>query len=77
MIAEYTPGKIYSFRPDDPEGKKDRFLDMKRGVSAFSFHPKYAENGYIFVFSHLDPKVKGPQPASNTATTERPPTQAD
>ncbi len=34
---------------------------MKRGISAFSFHPKYAENGYIFVFSHLDPKVKGPQ----------------
>lgn len=61
MVAEYTPGKIYSFRPDDPAGKKDLFLDMKRGISAFSFHPKYAENGYIFVFSHLDPKVKGPQ----------------
>ena len=52
MVAEYTPGKIYSFRPDDPSGKKDLFLDMKRGISAFSFHPKYAENGYVFVFSH-------------------------
>ncbi|HUQ90123.1 MAG TPA: PQQ-dependent sugar dehydrogenase [Bryobacteraceae bacterium] len=61
MVAEYTPGLIYSFRPDDPSGKKDLFLDMKRGISAFSFHPKYAENGYVFVFSHLDPKVKGPQ----------------
>ncbi|MBK9169449.1 MAG: PQQ-dependent sugar dehydrogenase [Bryobacterales bacterium] len=55
MVAEYA-GLIYSFRPSDPEGRKDLFLDMKRGISAFSFHPKYAENGFIFVFSHLDPK---------------------
>src|SRR5437899_2910023 len=34
MVAEYTPGKIYSFLPDDPRGKKDLFLDMKRGISA-------------------------------------------
>jgi uncharacterized repeat protein (TIGR03806 family) len=61
MVAEYTPGKIYSFLPDDPAGKRDLFLDMKRGISSFSFHPKYAENGYVFVFSHLDPKIKGPQ----------------
>jgi uncharacterized repeat protein (TIGR03806 family) len=61
MVAEYTPGKIYSFRPDDPAGTKDLFLDMRRGISAFSFHPKYLENGYVFVFSHLDPKIKGPQ----------------
>jgi uncharacterized repeat protein (TIGR03806 family) len=61
MVAEYTPGKIYSFRPDDPNGKKDLFLDMHRGISAFSFHPKYKQNGYVFVFSHIDPKIKGPQ----------------
>lgn len=61
LVAEYANGKIYSFRPDDPSGTKDLFLDMKRGISAFSFHPKYKENGYVFVFSHLDPKVKGPQ----------------
>jgi uncharacterized repeat protein (TIGR03806 family) len=61
LVAEYTPGKIYSFRPDDAAGTKDLFLDMKRGISAFSFHPKYAENGYVFVFSHLDEKIKGPQ----------------
>ena len=27
---------------------------MGRGISAFSFHPKYKENGYVFVFSHAD-----------------------
>lgn len=57
MVAEYK-GRIYSFRPGDATGKKDLFLDIKRGLSAFSFHPKYKENGYIFVFSHLDPKIK-------------------
>lgn len=60
MVAEYK-GKIYSFRPSDPNGTKDLFLDMNRGVSAFSFHPKYKENGYVFVFSHIDPNIKGEQ----------------
>src|SRR5581483_11448751 len=61
LVAEYTSGKIYSFLPGDSTGKKHLFLDMKRGISAFSFHPKYRENGYVFVFSHIDPKVKGAQ----------------
>ncbi|MBL8210721.1 MAG: PQQ-dependent sugar dehydrogenase, partial [Bryobacterales bacterium] len=61
FVAEYEKGRIYSFLPQDASGKKDLFLDMGRGVSAFSFHPKYAENGQVFVFSHLDPKVKGAQ----------------
>jgi len=61
MVAEYSRGLIHSFQPGDATGKKDLFLDMKRGISAFSFHPKYQQNGYVFVFSHLDPKVKGPQ----------------
>ena len=56
MVAEYE-GRIYSFLPGDPAGKKDLFLDMGRGISAFSFHPKYKENGYVFVFSHADMKL--------------------
>ena len=64
FVAEYE-GKIYNFRPDDLSGTKDLFLDMKRGVSAFSFHPGYAENGQVFVFSASDPNLKardGEQP---------------
>lgn len=53
FVAEYE-GYIYSFDPKDPSGKKDLFLDAGRGISAFSFHPKYKENGQIFVFSHAD-----------------------
>jgi uncharacterized repeat protein (TIGR03806 family) len=56
FVAEYE-GRIYSFLPEDPSGKKDLFLDMGRGISAFSFHPKYKENGYVFVFSHADEKL--------------------
>ena len=53
LVAEYD-GLIYSFLPKDPTGRKDLFLDLGRGISAFSFHPKYKENGYVFVFSHAD-----------------------
>jgi uncharacterized repeat protein (TIGR03806 family) len=56
LVAEYE-GRIFSFLPNDPTGKKDLFLDMGRGISAFSFHPKYKENGYVFVFSHADMKL--------------------
>lgn len=56
LVAEYD-GLIYSFLPSDPAGKKDLFLDMGRGISAFSFHPRYKENGYVFVFSHADNKL--------------------
>src|SRR5262249_17313547 len=56
FVAEYE-GRIYSFFPTDPTGKKHLFLDMGRGISAFSFHPKYNDNGYVFVFSHADMKL--------------------
>ena len=62
LVAEYE-GRIWSFLPNDPAGKKDLFLDMGRGISAFSFHPKYNENGYVFVFSHADMKLRFPHPA--------------
>lgn len=57
FVAEYD-GLIYSFQPKDATGKKDLFLDLGRGISAFSFHPKYAENGQVFVFSHADNKLE-------------------
>ena len=56
FVAEYD-GLIYSFEPRDTTGKRDLALDLGRGISAFSFHPKYAENGQVFVFSHADNKL--------------------
>jgi len=66
MVAEYE-GKIHSFLPGDPSNKKDVFLDYSRAISAFSFHPKYAENGFIFVFSHIDPKAKAEEQKSRVS----------
>ena len=57
LIAEYG-GRIYSFLPNDPDAGKDLFLDWNRRVSAFSFHPRYQENGHVFVFSPTDPKLE-------------------
>jgi len=59
FVAEYA-GQIYSFLPSDPTGKKELLVDLGRGVSAFSFHPKYKDNGQIFLFSHADLKA-GPR----------------
>ncbi|MFN7920606.1 MAG: PQQ-dependent sugar dehydrogenase [Bryobacteraceae bacterium] len=56
-VGEYG-GRIYSFLPSDPVGSKQLVLDINRGLSAFSFHPKYTSNGQIFTFSHDDPKDK-------------------
>ncbi len=56
-VAEYR-GKIHSFLASDPEGTKALVLDIKRGLTSFSFHPKFAENGQIFTFSHLDTEDK-------------------
>ena len=57
LVAEYG-GRIYSFFDSDPAGKKDLFLDMKRRVSAFSFHPQYRDNRQVFVFSPTDPELE-------------------
>ena len=43
--------------------KPELFLDIKRSLYAFSFHPKYKENGQVFVFS--------PTPAEGTPGPSR------
>ena len=57
LVAEYG-GRIYSFHGNNPEAGKDLFLDWNRRVSAFSFHPRYRDNGQVFVFSPTNPKLE-------------------
>ena len=64
LVAEYG-GRIYSIFGSDPAGKKDLFLDMKRRISAFSFHPQYRDNRQVFVFSPTE------TPRSRTRRTRR------
>jgi uncharacterized repeat protein (TIGR03806 family) len=56
MVVE-ARGKVRSFSRDDADSAApDVFLESKRTLSALSFHPRYAENGYVFVFSPQDPR---------------------
>jgi uncharacterized repeat protein (TIGR03806 family) len=59
LLVGENNGKIYAFPIDDPDVETPAlFLDMKRPIYAFSFHPDYKENGHVFVFS--------PTPAEGT-----------
>lgn len=57
FVAEYL-GKIYSF-PADPTDqsidKADLFFDLDKIVYGLAVHPKFAENGYIYVVHLVDP----------------------
>ncbi len=75
LVAEYG-GRIYSFFGSDSEGTKDLFLDTKRRISAFSFHPQYRDNGRVSVFSPTDPTLedkedKGVEQISRVSQFER------
>ena len=52
LLVGENNGKIYSLALDTPDSDRtELFLDIKRSLYAFSFHPRYKENGQIFVFS--------------------------
>lgn len=54
MVAELD-GKIYAFSKSNPApDSKELFLETKRQIYSFSFHPNYSENGEIFVFSPVE-----------------------
>ena len=49
------PGKIYSFEIRPDVDKADLLIDVKRTTYGLAFHPKFAENGYFYVTSLIDP----------------------
>lgn len=63
-------GTIYSFPKDDPNGRMDLFMDIRRKdhrylqpwqqrrLWSMVFHPKFAENGFVYV-TYLD-SLPGP-----------------
>ena len=69
LVAEYE-GRIYSFQGNDPDAGKDLFLDWNRRVSAFSFHPRYRDNGQVFVFSPTNPKLEGKKDEEGNPVTQ-------
>jgi glucose/arabinose dehydrogenase len=54
-------GKIFSFANDSTTTTKDLALDLGRTVYGIALHPRFAENGYLYVASVLDPDVPSPK----------------
>ena len=53
-------GKIYSF-PNDPRVERaELFLDLGKVIYGMAFHPKFSENGYVYVTYLADPKNELP-----------------
>ena len=53
-VAE-RPGKIYTFENNAQTDKKELLLDVGRTIYGFTFHPKFAENGFIYVSNIVAP----------------------
>ena len=51
LVAELN-GKILALPTDESQASEPQlFFESDRQIYAFSFHPKYRENGYVFIFS--------------------------
>ncbi|MGD9855018.1 MAG: PQQ-dependent sugar dehydrogenase [Planctomycetaceae bacterium] len=77
ILVGELDGKIVAFPKDNatPEAVQV-FLETKRQMYAFSFHPDYETNGQIFVFSPTEPGIKAEDQLSRvsrfTASLEQP-----
>src|SRR5437016_4841196 len=60
FVAERR-GRIYSFPNDRKAEKADLLIDLKKTVYAFTFHPQFAKNGYVYITYILDPKKDEPE----------------
>ena len=54
-------GKIFSFANDSPTTTKNLAMDLGRTVYGIALHPRFAENGYLYVTYVLDPDVPSPK----------------
>ncbi|MFN4260613.1 MAG: PQQ-dependent sugar dehydrogenase [Gemmataceae bacterium] len=75
FVAE-RKGKIFSFRNDPKTDKADLLLDLKKTVYGLTFHPQFADNGYMYVTYVLDPhktEPKGTRVARFVVSRDAPP----
>ena len=75
LVAE-RKGKIFSFENNSRTDQKDLVVDVGRTVYAAAVHPRFAENGYIFVASILDamnPSADGSRVSRFKVTGRNPP----
>ena len=53
-------GKIFSFPNDLRVERADLFLDLDKVIYGLAFHPKFAENGYVYITYLVHPKNELP-----------------
>ena len=72
-------GKIYEITHDRKTRKPQLFLDVGRESYSMCFHPTYAENGYIYVFSNatFDGKKAEPHLAIHRSQDRQTPARQD
>ncbi len=77
-IAE-RPGKIFTFVNDPATDEKKLLLDLGRTVYGLVFHPKFADNGFFYVTSIVDPMNPSDMGSrvSRFRVTSRDPLRAD
>lgn len=60
-------GKIYTFENRRNVREKTLLIDLKRTIYGLAFHPRYLQNGFVFVTYILDPR----QPSSRGTRVAR------
>jgi glucose/arabinose dehydrogenase len=77
LAVAQRDGKVFTF-PNDPKTKKaDLLLDVKKGLYALAFHPRFAENGYVFVTYIAEPDKPAGTHVSRFRVTHRDPPRCD
>ena len=68
FLVAQLKGKIFAFTKETPDTESmTLFLDVKRDIYSFSFHPDYEKNGQVFVFSPRDPAEEGDSKSSRVS----------
>src|SRR5258708_10340847 len=67
IFVTQRDGKILAFTNDQETAETDLLVDCGREVYAVAFHPRYAENGYLFVLSN---SAKDEKPADRLSRYE-------
>lgn len=51
LVVAQQHGKLFTFENKTDAGEKHLLLDVKQNVYGLALHPKFAENGYLYVVS--------------------------
>jgi uncharacterized repeat protein (TIGR03806 family) len=65
------PSKLYTFDDDQSVTSKKVFLELDRLIYGFTFHPRYEQNGYLFVMNNGPTETENKQNRISRFTVDR------